>query len=244
MHLEDEELLGDDKNDLFALGVWQELSKHWHFEGEFSYLESAPRDVRLRAFYDTGDGSTIVRAGYYELLTTQTTRVTELDPFFEQLLDYFPFRETTLNVSHVFTDHLIVDAGFDLRRVSDSDDIGDFNRDWERYYVTTTINDLATKGLALSVTADLWNDDDRDTNSFGADLSYTAWKSWRAAIGTYYSLYKYHFLELDERDNVRTYYVRGNRKLTDNADFEVVYEFEDDELETYHSLRVGAIWRF
>jgi len=244
MHLEDEEVLGEGKDDLLRLGVWHALPEHWRFEGEFSHLENDPRDLRLRAFYDTDDAKTIVRAGYYQLLETQTANVTELDPYYEQLLDYFPYRQTTLTVSRVLGDHVVVDAGVDVRRVTDSGDVGEFNRDWERYYTTATWNDLSTQGLALSLTADLWNDEDRDQNSFGADLSYAANERWKAAIGTYYSLYKYHFLELDEVDDVRTYYVRTTRKVSDRLGLEAQFEYEDDDLDDYYTLRLGALWRF
>jgi hypothetical protein len=244
MHLEDEELLGAGNNDLLTLGLWQALREHWRLEGEFSYLEGDPRDLRFRALYDGAASRTIVRAGYYELLETQTTRVTELDPFTEELLEYFPFRQTTLNVSQALGSHTVLDAGFDMRRVRDSGDVGEFNRDWERYYLTATLNDLATEGLGLSLTADRWDDDDRDTSSLSADLSYAAEERWKAAIGSYYSLYKYELLELDERDDVRTYYLRASREVSASLDLEFWYELEDDDLDTYHTVRLGALWRF
>jgi hypothetical protein len=94
------------------------------------------------------------------------------------------------------------------------------------------------------VTADLWDDDDRDINTFGADLSYESQKKWKAAVGTYYSLYKYVFLELDEREDVRTYYFRTNYDLSKGAELELLYELENDDLDTYNTLRLGARWRF
>lgn len=244
MHLEDEELLGDDRNDLISLGLWQDLSPHWRVEGQYTHLEGDPRDLRLRAFYSDADSDTIVRIGYYELLETQTTRVTELDPFVEQLLDYFPFRETNLNVSQGVGENAVVDLGLDLRRVSDSSDVGEFNRDWERYYATGTLHDVSIDGLSLSLTVDRWDDDGRDTTSWGADLSYEKNKSWTAAVGTYYSLYKYHLLQLDERDDVRTYYVRATRDVSANLALDISYEYENDDLDDYNTLRVGALWRF
>ena len=244
MHLEDDEVLGDHRDDLLSLGLWQRLAQHWRVEGEYSHLEGDPRDLRLRAFYERPDSATIVRLGYFELLETQTAHATELDPFSEQLFDYFPYRQSTLNVSQAFGERTVVDAGFDLRRVSDSGDVGEFNRDWERYYVTTTLNDLYAEDIALSLTADRWDDDDRDTSSFGADLSYAADARWNGAIGTYYSLYKYEFLELDEREDVRTYYARASYELSARLDLELLYEFEDDDLDTYNTLRLGAQWQF
>ena len=217
------------------------MSEHVHLEGEYSHLESDPRDLRLRALYDDPDSETIVRAGYYELLETQTAHSTELDPFFEELLEYFPFRQTTLNVSRAFGEYTVVDAGFDMRRVSDSSDVGEFNRDWERYYATLTLDELLATGVSLSVTVDRWNDDDRDTSSFGADVSYSPDERWKASLGTYYSLYKYELLELEERDDVRTYFTR-DYEVSSGSSSGVLYGSERRH-RTYHTLRLGAVWR-
>ena len=245
MHLEDEDVLGEGEDDLLALGWWQSLAERWRFETEYTHLEGDPRDLSLRGFWGDAETGTTVRLAYYELLETQRALVTELDPFFEELLDYFPFRQVTLNASRGFGEHVVADAGIDVRRVSDSDDIGEFNRNWDRYYATGTYNDLGTEGLALSLTLDYWNDDEeRDTSTIGADLSYTEEDHWRAAVGTYYSLYKYEFLELDERDDVRTYYLRTTYDVSDRLEVELLYELENDDLDTYHTLRVGPRWRF
>jgi len=127
--------------------------------------------------------------------------------------------------------------------VSDASDVGDFNRDWERYHATATWREAPGEGLAVSVTGDLWQGDDRDQDALGADLSYEG-DGWRTALGSYYSLYKYELLELDERDDVRTYYVSAVRELSASLRLELSYEFEDDDLDTYHTLRLGGLWRF
>jgi len=244
MHLEDEDVLGEGKDDLISLALWQQVAERWRLEGSYSHLEGDPRDLRLRALYGNPETATTVRFGFYELLEPQKALVTELDPFFEQLAEYEPYREGNVVVSQPLTEHTVLDVGVDARRVSDSGDVGEFNRDWERYYATATFSDLTTKGLALAVTADLWDDDDRDINTFGADLSYESQKKWKAAVGTYYSLYKYVFLELDEREDVRTYYFRTNYDLSKGAELELLYELENDDLDTYNTLRLGARWRF
>src|SRR4029078_776739 len=135
-----------------------------------------------------------------------------------------------------FGTHTVVDAGFDLRRVSESEDVGEFNRNWQRCYATATFSDVAAKGLAFSLTADRWDDSSRDINTFGADVSYAVEKQWRASVGTYFSMYKYDFLELDERDDVRTYYLRTTYDLTARTELEFLYEFEDADLDTFQTL--------
>jgi outer membrane protein assembly factor BamA len=106
------------------------------------------------------------------------------------------------------------------------------------------LRELAGGGLSVSCTADFWDGDDQDTNSLGADVSYEVDKSWKTSVGTYYSLYKYELLELAERDDVRTYYIRAGRALSSRLDFDVSYELENDDLDTYHTLRLGILWRF
>jgi hypothetical protein len=244
MHLDDELVLGDQRDDLLALGLWQDVAKDLRFEGTYSHLEGDPRDLRLRGFYSNPESETNVRLSFYQLLETQSLNATELDPFFQQLLEYFPYRQTTMNVSQALGERTLLDVGIDVRRLNDQGDVGEFNREWERYYATATFSDLLAEGFALSVTVDRWNDDDRDTSSFGADLSWDPDKRWKASIGTYYSLYKYEFLEFDERDDVRTYYVRAGYDVSADVDLDLLYEFEDDDQDTYNTLRVGTVWRF
>ena len=244
MHLEDELVMGEERDDLLDFEVWQEVSKRWRLEGEFSHLEGDPRDLRLTSLFNDAESESNVRVNYYELLETQKERATELDPFFEQLLAYEPFRQGTVNASQALGEHAQIDGGVDLRRVTHSDDVGEFNRDYERYYLTGTWRDLGTEGLALSATVDFWDGDDQDTNSVGADLSYSVADRWQASIGSYYSLYKYELLELSEQEDVRTYYIRTSRKVSSRLDFDIQYELEDDDFETYHTLRMGLLWKF
>src|SRR5688572_13545881 len=244
MHLDDELKLGDQRDDLLALGLWQDVAQGLRFEGAYSHLEGDPRDLRLRGFFDSPSSQTIVRLGYFQLLETQTAHATELDPFFEALQEYFPYRQASMNIAQALGEHATLDVGLDVRRLVDSGDEGEFNREWNRYYATATWSDLVAEGLALSVTVDRWDDDDRDVSSLGADFSWDSDGRWTASLGTYYSLYKYQFLEFDERDDVRTYYARAGYDLSASVDLELLYEFEDDDSDTYNTLRVGSVWRF
>lgn len=243
MHLEDELVLGDEKDDLFGLGVWHDLSRRVRLEGELTRLESEARDVRVRALYQDPESETLARIGYYELQETQRVRVTELDPFYESLLEYYPYRQVTLNVSRALGTHTLLDLGYDVRRLSDADDVGEFNREWERYYATATLHDAPLEGFALSLTGDLWDDDEQETSSLGADVSLDR-GAWRTSLGSYYSLYKYELLELSEREDVRTYYARALRELSEYLRLDLGYELENDDFDTYHTVRLGVSWRF
>ncbi len=243
MHIEDERVLGAAKDDLWALGLWQDLSRRWRVEGQHTRIEGAARDVTARATFQDPESETVARLSYFELLEPQRFRPLELDPFYEILLDHRPYRQATASVSRGLGEHLLVDLGYDLRRVSQDADQGEFNRDWERAWGTATLRDVLAEGLSLALTGERWDDDDRDVGSLGADLSYRD-DAWSGSLGTYWSLYKYRLLELEEREEVRTWYLRGTRKLSPHLRLELGYELEDDDLEVYHTVRGGLLWRF
>jgi len=244
MHLDDEVALGPFHDDLFALGLWQTLAQRWLLEGQYTRLEGDDRDLRLRTQYHDPDSETVARLLYYELRETQAAQALELDPFSEQLQEYFPFRQAAVEFSRPVAEHAVVDVGADLRRMKDESDVGEYNREYERYYLTLTLRELAAAGLALSLTGDEWNGDGRDIGSLGADLSFAPDPLWTASLGTYYSLFKYELYDVGERDDVRTYYLRGSYRASERLSLELSYDYEDDDLEQYHTVRWGAAWRF
>jgi hypothetical protein len=38
--------------------------------------------------------------------------------------------------------------------------------------------------------------------------------------------------------------VRAGYDVSANVDLDLLYEFEDDDQDTYNTLRVGTVWRF
>lgn len=243
MHLEDENLLGKHRDDLFAVELWQRVGEKLRLKGRHSRLEDDPRDVRLRGDYYDPESDLTFSASYYELLTTQKDLSVPLDPFFSTLFEHFPFYQTTLLASKGFGERFAAEGGMDLRRVLDADDIGQFNRDFERYYSTLTFSG-PTQKVNLSVTGELWDSPDSKIRTIGADLSQEFDERWRGSLGTYYSLFKYELYLNEERDDVRTYYLRVRFKRTEATTFDLHYEFEDDDLDRFHVLRLGMAWRF
>jgi hypothetical protein len=245
LHLEDEQRFGTQRDDLLGLTLWQRLARAGWMEGRFTVLEGEERDLDLRAQLQEPRSGTLAGLRYHELLETQLVNALELDPFSEQLLEYHPYRELGADVSRPFGRHLDLELGLGLRRVSDDDDVGDFNRDWQRLYATGTLSDWLAEGLALGLTAERWDDEaENDTSAFGADLTLDRGRGWRASLGSYYALYKYRLLELEEKEDVQTYYLRTARDVGTRLTLELLYEFEDDDLETYHLLTFGGTWRF
>lgn len=244
MHLDDEQLLGPRRDDLVALSAWQTWSERWSTDASYSRLEGRDRDVRLHANCADAEGHTGLRLSYYELFHGQNEQVLELDPFTSVLQELFPYRQAAASLTRRLSDHWDYELGVEARRVRDSGDVSEFNRDWERGYATIVWRDALAPGLALSLTGDQWDGDQRDVGSVGADATYERTRDWRASIGTSYALYKYDLFSQSERDDVRTWYARMRWKSSDALSFDFVYDYEDDDSDEFHTVRVGALWRF
>jgi len=200
--------------------------------------------VQARATYYDVESDLTLQVFYYQLLKTQKDFALEVNPFYGELLELFPYYQTRFLASKTFLEWIYLEGGFDFRRVDDEDDVGQFNRDFERYYGIATFQDVLQEGLDFSVTGDVYDSDDSDVEAWGANVNKRFDERWEGAIGTYYSLFKYDYLSQKEKDDVRTYYARIEYRFSASWRFHAWYEYEDDDYDNYSTLRVGALWSF
>ncbi|MEZ5962396.1 MAG: hypothetical protein R3F56_00995 [Planctomycetota bacterium] len=244
MHLEDQRRLEEHEDDLLGAALWQRIGEHLRLEAQYSRIEDRDRDVRGLLGYTLPEHDLNATITYYQLLRTQRDLVLELDPFYSSLLEYRPFWQLGASVAKGLAEHVRLDVGGDVRRVRDDADIGTFNRDYERYHATLSLDELLAQGLTVSATGDLWRSGGQDVSSFGFDVTQEIAKKWRASAGTYYALYKYDLFFNRESDHVRTYFARVRYKASDDLLGSFAYEFEDNDLDQFHSLRLDVTWRF
>jgi hypothetical protein len=243
MHLEDDELLGEHQDDLLAFRLGQAFGERWKLDGSYSRLEGRDRDVSARATYTEAESDFDVQIAWFQLLETQNDLAVEFDPFTSVLLEQFPYYQGRLMASKGFGATFRLQAGFDVREVEDEDDVGEFNRDFMREWATVSLTDVLPAELALSLTGELWNSHTDDIRTWGADLSRAVGSKARLALGSYYSLYKTDLYAVEEREDVRTYYVRLRTQGDTGWSWDVRYEFEDSS-DHYSTLKLGATWRF
>jgi hypothetical protein len=244
MHVQDESVFGPRKDDLVGIGASQTIGASLRVEGEYTRLENDPRDVRVRTSYYAQDSDLVVQASWYRLLQTQGNLTAPFDPYYATLYELFPYSQVGLLASKSFGSHFDLQTGVDFRRVSAEQDIGEFNRDFNRIFATTGFHGLLPAHLDLSLTGEVWDSPSTNISTYGADLTRKFNEKFDAGIGTYYSLFKYDLYQNRELDDVRTWYLKCAWKGVANTTFEVRYEFENDPNADYHSLRLGATWHF
>lgn len=246
-HVEDPERTGGEGDDLVQLALGQGIGEHLQLDASVSRLEDATRDASLRATWIDAERDLVVRASWYGSFETQSTQVLELDPFTSALLELFPYQQGRFAVSKGFGDHVRADVGAELRRVIDDDDEGLFNHDYERAYATLALAKLPLD-LDVSLTGEDWNASGNDVSTWSAELGRTSERErgdrGRIALGTAYWLYRFDLFQLDEREDVRAWYLRWREQRRAGLGWDLRYEYEDDPGEDLQTLRVGATWSF
>ena len=244
MHLEDERVGIDHENELLGLAGSQDFrggEALTRIEGRFTSLEGNGRDARLSANYLDPQASLRVQASLYRLLQTQRELAAPLDPFSSALFELFPYTQLDCSASKDWQ-HLSLLGGANLRRVDDDDDVGDFNRDFERYYVTGTVPE--TLWVDLSLTGEVWRATDTDYETWGAEFARALEGGWNLSLGSYYALYEVDLTSGAERDHVRTTYLDVRFKPSALQRWALRYEFEKNDIDDYHEVRVDYTWSF
>ncbi len=244
MHLEDEEVLADHENDLLAASLWQTLGRPLRLEGAFSWLEGRGRDARLGGTWTDAEHSLRVRASFYEMFSTQRDLASEVDPFYQALLEYFPFYRAQVLVSKDLGERYRVEAGSEVRQLRDEGDEGEFNREYARHHARFAVDDLFGGGVTLDLDGEVWDGGQGSYRTWGADVEKRWSERWKTALGSHYSLYKIDLFGLRERDDVRSWTLGVSYDRTKNTAFDMSYEYEDDDLDEFHVLRLGVSWRF
>jgi len=249
MHLEDERVLAEHHDDLVGASLVQVLDERWTVSGDASLLEGEARDARLGVTY-AGDDGLFLRLAHLEQLETQRETSLEADPFFDSLRALFPYRATTVLAARD-VGRVGIEVGGDWRRVDDDDDVGAFNREYDRGYLSLTLRDTLPADIVPSLTAERWHGDGSEVEGLGFDLARELGEGEDLALGTYRSLYKVDLFAASEHVDVRTWFVRWRRRARSargderaRAGLDCAYEYEDGEGETFHALRLGVTWRF
>lgn len=244
MRLEDARLGVDHEDDLLGLSLAQDLVRDEHvtrLAARFTALESESRDLRLDTSLVDGAHAFTLQGSLYRLLRTQYQLAAPLDPFSDTLFELFPYTQLGASAGKDWA-HLGLLGGADVRRVEDSGDVGPYNRDFERYFLTATLPDALP--VVVSLTGELWHADGTDFETWGASLARELDGGWDATLGSSYSLYRYDLLAGEERDDVRTTYLDLRWKPAPTRRWTLRYELEQNDFDDFHQLRLDYAWSF
>jgi hypothetical protein len=223
---------------------------------QFSVLNGDADDLNLYSSYYHAPLDLSLTARYFALLTQRDTLTNE----FSALLDvddfdaddprtlavYFPFHLVNLTAYKGWGERFATSVGFEARRMHDNDEKNDFNREYERYFVSLEIGDFFVNGLTTSLTLEYWDvDPSEDSFSIGIDAEKDITERLNVAVGFYYSEYRlrstFSGTTFSEDIETPSLYGKLTYKLTEDVELLARYEIEDeDDLGTTHELHLGC----
>lgn len=240
-HIDDERLFSSHHNDLVGLTIAQGHGGHsvW---GRLTQLDSRLRDLRLRGSTTFCDERLRLRVHYDELLETQAALAVSFDPLSDALLEYHPYRQLGITLDYEPSPALNWIFDLSARRLARSRDAGAFNRDFER--AALALHWIPLRDHALHFSVDAYESDGRDSTAISAEYISEFSSSTELGLGSLFSLYKYDFISQQERDRVRTWFVRLEQQLAADWELRVDYAFETGPFPDTHRAEARLTWTF
>lgn len=244
LHVEDEARFTDQEEDLVAASLWQDVGQRLQLFGRATWLESRSRDWTARATFFDPESTWRFNAAWYELLHAQRDLSLEFDPFFEAALDHEPYRQLSVSAAREFGERFGLAAGADVRRLRNDSDEGEFNREFERFWLTPSVSGWPGEGTELSLSAEWWSSPDDSIATLGADVSQELTDDVVLRGGTSYARWKYDLFLDRELDRVRTWYAQIDWRLAKQWKLRADWSWEKDAFDRYHTFRMAATWTF
>lgn len=252
VHIEDDEFDDDE----VGVSVWHRVYDDLNFYGRYTLLDTLPKDFLVKLSWDKVEWDANVQVSYYRFLHSLAERSNNISPFYEILGSFKPFDLISLTGYKGFGEKFGVSSGIDYRRLIDEDDENTFNRDYNRTFISFMINNVLLKESKFAFTLEYWNIEGIDHS---ADIAIDFDKKigkFDFGGGTGYSVYKYNFTgsnelaailddeytrDIEQKINVRTYYLRIKYLLSKHSDVGMQWltEVSDTDPETYHRLLIS-----
>lgn len=248
-------------DDEIGLNVWQKIHEDFNFYGRFDLLNSSPKDMMIKFSWDKIDWDTNIELSYFQFLNSIAEQSNNISPYYQILGTFRPFYLISLTGYKGLGEHLGISSGVDYRRLINENQENTFNRDYNRSFFSFMVNNLLLQDSQATFTVEHWDVAGYDNSiDFGVDLGKKIDK-FDVGIGTSYSFYKYNFTgsnnleailedpalsNIEQRVDVRTYYMRIKYLLTKQSDITLRWttEISDPSPGTFHQLLLSYSTNF
>jgi len=244
-----------------GFNLWQRIYDDLNFYGRYTILNTLPKDFLVKLSWDKIDWDASVQLSYFRFLNSIAEQSNNISPFYQILGTFEPFDLISLTGYKGFGEKFGISSGMDYRNVLDKGNENTFNTDYNRAYFSFLVNNVLLKESKASFTVEYWNADGMDQSTdIGVDYDKKIGK-FDIGLGTNYSLYKYNFdgsnglesvldseytRDIEQKINVRTYYLRIKYLLTKQSDVSMRWstEISDTDPETYNQLLLSYSMNF
>ncbi len=238
----------DQKNTLASIKLSHRFAPVLKTMVKLRYIDGEARDVKVRAVNAYQDYGLEIALNYFRQMEIQNELSNEFSAFYDVLGRSYPYHSYDIKARKFFGSHTALDLGYFQRSLIKGYEESALNREFKRTFANFELFDVMKNGLSFAVSMDRWEaGDDREFSSSGMEAGYSFKKggrNGRISTGSSFSLYKYdYYIELGEREKVRTYYLNAKlplgRKLLVNAGYEL-----DASVDDYNTMKLGLRYDF
>jgi len=248
-------------DDEVGFNLWQKIYEDLNFYGRYTVLNTLPKDFLVKLSWDKIDWDASLQLSYFRFLHSIAEQSNNISPFYQILGAFEPFDLISLTGYKGLGEKFGISSGVDHRSVIDKDDENTFNRDYNRTFFSFMVNNVLLQESKVTFTVEYWNTKGVDHSAdLGVDFDKKIGK-FDIGAGTGYSLYKYNFdgssgleslldseytRDIEQKINVRTYYMRIKYLLTKQSDVSLRWssEVSDTDPETFHQMLLSYSTNF
>lgn len=250
-------------DDEIGLNLWQKIHEDLSFSGRYTVLNQSPKDCLVKLSWDKANWDASAQVSYYRFLHSMAEHSNNISPFYQILGSFKPFDLISLTGYKGLGEKFGISGGVDRRNVLNNDDEDTFNRDYNRTFFSFMVNNVILQESKASFTVEYWNTEGIDhSTDLGIDYDKKIGK-FDVGVGTSYSVYKYNFVgsndlqtildneysrDIEQKIDVRTYYLRLKYLLTKKSDVSLRWSSEisdaDQDTDTYHQLLLSYSTNF
>ncbi len=230
----------------FIFQLRQQVWKNCFLSSQLTVLNDQARDMSISSIFNFPEYDLQVNLRFYALFNEMENLTSSVSYYFGV---YKPYQQYEVHVYKGLGEYFSISAGYMLRVLDHERDEGEFNREFQRYYITGTMQDLLTKGLEISLSFQGWLSEgvsDNDLFGVDAEIAYKFTKQLRGSLGTSYELYQYEIYldEIEERVGLTSIYTKWKYEMNKTWSFYGKFEWQYDEERDYFQAELGITAQF
>jgi hypothetical protein len=239
---------GNRKDYLMGGSLWWDPNRVYSLTGRVTAFFDQIRDMQVGIAVKPEETGFQLRMNFASQFKSSEVRVSDLDTY-SVVGVYQPYNEFFIRAAQALGEHFALDGGFQLRSLRNQQTASAFNHGFERIYLSASTFDLLNPGLSLNATGDYYKGEDNalKDNNFGGSFSVTQElkdRKYRINAGTAYYLYRYNLYLGNESADVQTYFARLDVRLLKQLETRLGYEFEHNNIDSFHTVDTRVTWKF
>jgi len=231
-------------DDLVALNVWHRLTERLRLFGRFSLLNGDPNELRLNGRWTSKDGLWTLFGEFEELFERLFDVTNDLTPFVPMLGALEPYVRITARASRRVGEEWTLEGGASWRALVDDSEESDFNHNFVHGFLSATRHGLSDGKLDVTVVLNGYSTSGDDVLALGGSADYRLTKEVDLSGGVDYQLYKYFWIDDEEREDVWTFWARARWKPRKKWIVQGGASADLDRFNTYFTFTVSLTVRF